>query len=251
MWCRNTASATEFTLVLAADMPEIADQQTARYSRLHTLLNDQRRQNNHVFFLFGGGSIGPSAMSRFDRGSHIIDILNTLEPDVMGVTKREFSYFQDELSLRAYEAAFPMVASNSLDVRTTDPIDGLVSSAIIRKGELQLGFISVLNQRVISEYLLPDLQIQDPGDIIIALSGSLRQQGADVIVLHYSFPFEFVATLLADNTIDIAFLSDTRVEQTFKPGAEAPDRLLSLDASDQAIVAKFGFEPDTAQPSGL
>ena len=30
----------------------------------------------------------------------------------MGIAKREFSFFEDELSLRSYEASFPVVASN-------------------------------------------------------------------------------------------------------------------------------------------
>jgi 2',3'-cyclic-nucleotide 2'-phosphodiesterase (5'-nucleotidase family) len=157
----------------------------------------------------------------------------------MGITKREFSYFQDELSLRAYEAAFPLVASNSIDVRTSEPIDGLVKIALIRKGDIQLGFISVLNQRVISEYLLPDLQVQDPQDTILQLSNALRSEGADVIVLHYSYPFDFVAPLLEDHIIDVAFLSDTRVQQKYQFADDQSNHLLTIDTPGQAIVARF------------
>ncbi len=66
-------------------------------------------------------------------GSHIIDILNSLEPDVMGVTKREFSFYEDELSLRSYEAAFPLVASNVIDNRMGRSPDGLHTSVSVEK----------------------------------------------------------------------------------------------------------------------
>lgn len=193
---REQVTTSSVTFVLTADMPNISDARTGRYANLQTLVKQQRQISETVFFIFGGGSIGPSALSSFDRGSHIIDILNSLEPDVMGVTKREFSFYEDELSLRSYEAAFPLVASNVIDNRVGRSPDGLHTSVIVEKEELTLGVISVLHERVIEEYQLSDIAITPPQKAIMEESKRLRQQGADIILLHYSYPFPFINTML-------------------------------------------------------
>ena len=193
---REQVTTSSVTFVLTADMPNISDARTGRYANLQTLVKQQRQISETVFFIFGGGSIGPSALSSFDRGSHIIDILNSLEPDVMGVTKREFSFYEDELSLRSYEAAFPLVASNVIDNRVGRSPDGLHTSVIVEKEELTLGVISVLHERVIEEYQLSDTVITPPQKAIMEESKRLRQQGADIILLHYSYPFPFINTML-------------------------------------------------------
>lgn len=204
---KNTA-----TLVFASDMPIIDDQKNGDYPQLSTLINTYREQDENLFFVFGGASIGPSPMSTFDKGSHIIDILNSIEPDVMGVTKREFSYFEDELSLRSYEAAFPIVASNLFDPLTQGNLDGLVDDIIIEKNNLRLGFISVINQSVIKEYLLERVQVRDPNLAIELASTRLRERGADYVILMYSNVFPFIDRLLNRNTIDLAILSEPHFE---------------------------------------
>ncbi|GEA10578.1 5'-nucleotidase C-terminal domain-containing protein [Alteromonas sp. KUL49] len=230
------SKAKQITLVLAADMPNITDPESGRYAELKSLLDRYREQQPPVFFVFGGGSIGPSAMSSFDRGSHIIDILNTLEPDVMGVTKREFSYFEDELSLRAYEAAFPIVASNVLDKRFDDTPDGLFKSVIIEKQGVKLGVISLLNERIIEEYLLHNITVMNPREISEQVAEDLRTKGADTILLHYSFPFPFVPELIDSNIIDIAVMSDTRLREKYQT-LSTNDQTLLLDKSGDILVA--------------
>ncbi|MFC3093503.1 bifunctional metallophosphatase/5'-nucleotidase [Alteromonas sediminis] len=235
--------ASDFKLILAADMPDISDPASGRYAELKTLINQHKEQNDTVFFVFGGGSFGPSAMSVFDRGAHIIDILNSLEPDVMTVTKREFSYFEDELSLRAYEAAFPIVTTNVIDKRFGIPPDGLVKSALIEKGKVKLGIISILNQRIIDEYLLPKITVLDPQVMTMEHTNKLRQQGADVILIHYSYPFSFIVDLLEQGIVDVAFMSDTRLLEKNQNIAKHPNNLL-LERPGSAIVADMKLATD-------
>ena len=194
-------------------MPNISEEQSGYYAQLQTLVKKYRERDGTVFFIYGGGSIGPSALSSFDRGSHIIDILNTIEPDVMGITKREFSFYEDELSLRSYEAAFPLVTSNVIDNRVGRALDGLNTSVLITKNNITLGVISVLHDRVIDEYQLSDIAIESPQKAILEEAKSLRQRGADIVLLHYSYPFPFVENLLAKHVVDVAFISDSRLSE--------------------------------------
>jgi len=232
-------------LILAADMPDISSPDSGKYAELNTLLNQHRQKDDTVFFVFGGGSIGPSAMSVFDRGAHIIDILNSLEPDVMTVTKREFSYFEDELSLRAYEAAFPIVTSNVIDNRFDIPPDGLVKDAIIEKDGYKLGIISILNERIIDEYLLQKIRVLDPVAITRNYADKLRERGADIVLLHYSYPFQFVAEMLKDRVIDIGFMSDTRLLEKNQTIAKHPNNFL-LGRPGTAIVVELQIQAGRA-----
>ena len=102
----TTPPINKISLVFAANMPEITSSNGMTYAKLASLLALARQEDEYTVFVFGGGSLGPSPLSSLDRGSHIIDILNTLEPDMMAISKREFSYYEDELTLRSYEAAF-------------------------------------------------------------------------------------------------------------------------------------------------
>jgi 2',3'-cyclic-nucleotide 2'-phosphodiesterase (5'-nucleotidase family) len=231
------------TLILAADMPDIFDTKVGKYAELRTLINQQKKlTNSNSFFIFGGGSLGPSAMSAFDKGSHIIDILNTLEPDVMGVTKREFSYLSDELSLRAYESAFPIVVTNVIDSRINNRPDGLSTIRLIQKDGVKLGFISLVNSRLIEEYLIEDIVVLEPMLSAQRAARELRKLGADVVLLHYSYPFDFISELLDTNVIDLAFLSDTRLQEQYQSTATEHPKILYLDEPGTAIKAVFTFD---------
>lgn len=231
--------ASKVTFVFTADMPNISDPITGRYANLHTLLDEVRGQYGPVFFIFGGGSIGPSAMSSFDRGSHIIDLLNTIEPDVMGVTKREFSFYENELSLRSFEAAFPIVASNVATKRQGNALEGLYKSIVVEKQGASVGIISVLHERVIEEYQLTDIAIDSPLQTIYQEAKSLRRNGAQFVLLHYSYPFAFVNNLLDQGVIDAAFISDSRLDAVLLESHARHENSMALTQQGSALVATF------------
>lgn len=77
---RAEESDTSVTLVLAADMPDISDEHAGYYPQLQTLVKEYRSKDETVFFVFGGGSIGPSALSSFDRGRISLIFLTPLSP---------------------------------------------------------------------------------------------------------------------------------------------------------------------------
>ena len=231
--CLTHAQAKEINLVFASDMPIIDDEQHGDYAELANFLAQKRADSRSTFFLFGGGSIGPSPMSTFDRGSHIIDVLNSLEPDAMGVTKREFSYFEDELSQRSYEAAFPIVASNLFDPITGGNLDGLTDSIIVSKGGIKLGIISIINQEVVSEYLLERLMVLAPRQALIDSANAVREQGADLVVLLYSDPFDFIQNALDSAVIDLAIFFDPHFNLThFTDLPQHPNSIASIKLGD-------------------
>ncbi|GAC21621.1 bifunctional metallophosphatase/5'-nucleotidase [Paraglaciecola arctica] len=185
-------------------MPDIGIQTRGTYSGLAGLLEKMRAEDTPTIFTFAGGSLGPSPFSSLDKGSHIIDILNTLEPDLMTLTKRDFSYFEDELTLRSYEAAFPIVSSNLYDPLTNSNLEGILTSLIVEKGNTKVGFISILDEEVVEEYLLQRARVFEPRQIIQQQIVALKQQGAELMVLVYSKERDYYQTLISENKIDFA-----------------------------------------------
>ena len=203
-----SAQAKELNIVFASKIPDITNEKLGTYSQLSTLIQDTKKYNSDVLFLFGGGSLGPSAMATLDRGSHIVDILNSLEPDVMAIDNREFSFYEDELSLRSFEASFPMVSSNTHDKISNKNIDGIEDFVILQKGDLKIGFISVLKKSVINEYNIKRTTILDINDSITKISNHLKSKGVDIIIVHSGEFLKEINNLLEDNTIDLAFTKD-------------------------------------------
>lgn len=192
------------TLVFAGNMPDIGIRNDGNYISLAGLLDKLRAEDTPTIFTFAGGSLGPSPLSSLDRGSHIIDILNTLEPDLMTLTKREFSYSEDELTLRSYEAAFPIVSSNLYDPLINSNLEGILSSLIVEKGNTKVGFISILDEEVVEEYLLKRVNVFEPRQIILEQINELKHKGAELIVLVYSKERDYYQTLISENQIDFA-----------------------------------------------
>ena len=200
----------QLTLVFAGNMPDIGINTYGSYADLAGLLEKVRTAGTPTIFTFVGGSLGPSPLSSLDRGSHIIDILNTLEPDLMTLNKREFSFFEDELTLRSYEAAFPIVSSNLYDPLINNNLEGILSSLIVEKDNIKVGFISILDEEVVEEYLLKRIKVFEPRKIIGQLNAELRQKGAELVVLVYTKERDYYQTLLSDKQIDFALrLSST------------------------------------------
>ena len=219
-------------------MPDIGSQVYGSYPELAQLLESHRVKKTPTIFTFAGGSLGPSPLSSLDRGTHIIDILNTLEPDVMTLTKREFSYFEDELTLRSYEAAFPIVSSNLYDPLIKSNLDGILTSLVVEKDNVKVGFISILDEEVVEEYLLKRVNVTDPKQVIQNQIASLKQQGVDLVVLVYAKERAYYQTLISEHQIDFALqvLSSNAINQgqiaaanVFAISSKEPIKVLNLN----------------------
>ena len=140
----------------------------------------QARSEGPVFFLHGGDFIAPSAMSSFDHGAHMIDILNSLEPDAVTVNEREFAYKEDELVLRIKEAGFPFVSSNITDPLTGENLEGVLDTYCKTLNGINVCVIAYLDPSVNMDYMPDRPNCRTWFDNMYELSESLRECGADV-----------------------------------------------------------------------
>jgi len=184
-------------------MNEISSEKKGGYAEAAYLIKQQRAKDIPFFFFFGGGSIGPSQLSSFDRGSHTIDLLNAIEPDVMAITKRDFIFFEDELSLRSYEAAFPFVTTNVIDKETNQSLSGLQQSVVTQQGNYRIGVLSTMTPNAIGEYNLKRITVTDKIAAVKSEAKKLRAKNVDLIILMHSSRENDVISLLDDGTVDL------------------------------------------------
>jgi 2',3'-cyclic-nucleotide 2'-phosphodiesterase (5'-nucleotidase family) len=232
-------------VVFAASMNEINLNIRNGYAPIAHLLKEQRKSDIPTFFFFGGASIGPSMLSTFDLGSHIIDLLNEIEPDAMAIAKRDFSYLEDELILRSYEAAFPFVSTNLIDKRRKTSLDGLNPYFIAKQGPYEIGVLSTLSSRAIEEYNLRNISIIDDTEIIKQYASELRLQGVDLVAL-IDTGFEGDTTKLLDKGIvDVVFTKDSsaafRTDQVIK---KHPRMVFIKNVDDIALTTLTWSTPD-------
>lgn len=230
-----------FTIIYAAEMAE-ADSPQANYANLASLLTQHRNNITPTFFLFGGGSIGPSPLGFFDRGAHVIDILNSLKPDAMAVSHRDFAYFSEELSQRAYEAAFPLVLSNLYDPMTEGNLDGLVDSIMVQQGDIKLGIIALVAPYVIQQYSLERLKVEPPEQAILVQAAKLKAQGADLLILLHTTELDFVPDLIANGVIQLAFRNNYDGQQLLP---DQPEIILQQKLH-QALVVDVRLATDNS-----
>lgn len=232
----------QLSIVFAGNMPDIGVHSYGTYAGLAGILEKVRAQKTPNVFTFAGGSLGPSPLSSLDRGSHIIDILNTLEPDLMTLTKREFSYFEDELTLRSYEAAFPIVCSNLYDPLIGGNLEGISNSLVVEKDNTKIGFISILDEEVVEEYLLKRANVFEPRKVIEEQINALKQQGAELIVLVYSKERDYFQTLIAENQIDFGLRVRSTGESDSTPSSN--ERVYSISNEEPIILLQIRWHGD-------
>jgi 5'-nucleotidase/UDP-sugar diphosphatase len=203
---------TAIRIVYVSKMPDIETSMAGvgGLPELGTLVSQTRKTYVNALFLHGGDSLAPSAMSLFDRGTHMIEILNGLEPDAMGVNEREFAFKEDELVLRACEASFPFICSNIIDPLTGGNLPEVVDDKIFDIGGYRIGVFSVIDPLVSVSYLPDRIRVKDVAETIAAQSAKLRREGADMVVLLSGYAVENIDRTLAEGTVDIVLESSSK-----------------------------------------
>lgn len=199
-----SVSAEDIHIYYYSAMPEvIRDGGRPGLPEVATMVEDARTNNPNTIFVHGGASLGPSILGALDRGAHMIDLLNLMEPDLMGVGKREFSYKEEQFSLYAITAGFPFLASNLMQRDVDIPVDGIERSVILEAGPINIGFLALTSDNVVTQYGAKAIRVLDKDKTIEMVSADLRQQGADIIVALADTDYNDLGEHTANGTVDV------------------------------------------------
>jgi len=202
----SSADNTRVRILYFSSFPEIMQPATRPgLAELATAIRVERGKNPNLIFIHGGASLGPSVFGAMDNGAHMVDILNTLNPNVMAIGKREFSYGYDNFILNALSASFPLVTSNLQDARTGGVIDATYPTFILQTGDLSIGVVALTSANAITEYGATEARLLETTSATVQAAEQLRQEGASAIVLLADTDFDDLSAMRADGTVDVIF----------------------------------------------
>jgi 2',3'-cyclic-nucleotide 2'-phosphodiesterase (5'-nucleotidase family) len=109
------------------------------YARFRAVLERENAAAPEVLVVHAGDAFSPSLLSGFDKGAHMVDLLNQVPLDLFVPGNHEFDFGPDVAKARFAEAKFPIVNSNITEA-DGKLLAGTVESRIVEVGGFKLGF---------------------------------------------------------------------------------------------------------------
>lgn len=214
------AEPVRITFVQANDISDIggtADR--GGYARLATIINSERAAG-HALFVHVGDTFSPSLLSSFDKGAHIVDILNQLQVDVFTPGNHEFDFGAAAFRDRLAEADFPVLSSNVFEA------DGLAPTRMVQDIWMEIEGIRIAFYGLTTD---ETPVISSPGTITfanplataVAKAAELRAAGADLVVALAHTPLNTDLALFRNNVADLILSGHDEHLMTYYNGTVA------------------------------
>lgn len=210
------AAEAKVTFLLVNDIYKVdAAKNRGGFSRLAAIVRAEKAKGGSVVYVHAGDTISPSLMSGFDKGAHVVDLLNVVPPDVFVPGNHEFDFGPDIFRARMNDLASPNKLAANLRDAAGRPIAGFKDSTMMEVTGVKIGILGITADDSPVKSQPGDLKFAE--SIKTALDGAkaLRDAGADVVVL----------VVHANRTQDLALMQSARF-----------DLILSGDDHDLAVL---------------
>lgn len=169
------------TLVLANDLDRMADQKgRGGHAKLAAVVKAERARGD-TLFIHAGDALSPSILSGFDKGFHIVEMLNRIAPDVFTPGNHEFDFGEENFRARIRQATFDMVSAN-IHEADGSLVAGLKPTKIISVGRFRIGFVGVTTEET-AALANPDTIVFRPAVAVATEEArKLRAEGVDLVV---------------------------------------------------------------------
>lgn len=151
------------------------------FARFVALLKAENAAAEDVLVIHAGDAISPSLLSGFDKGAHIIDLLNRVPLDIFVMGNHEFDFGVDVARQRLSEARFPVLNANVKEPDGRSFAD-LPESRIIEVRGFKFGFFGMTTPQTKEISSPGQLRFEDPLTTAAAQAKKLRAEGADIVV---------------------------------------------------------------------
>ncbi|MEJ8573857.1 bifunctional UDP-sugar hydrolase/5'-nucleotidase [Microbaculum marinum] len=240
------AEQVSVTFLLANDLDTIdSDEERGGFARLAALVAHERETSENVILVNAGDAISPSLLSSFDRGSHIIELLNETPPDVFVPGNHEFDFGPEVFLQRMGEARFPVLAAN---LRQSDGkrVPGIGSSRMFEFDGVRIGIVGITDEDVYAKSSPGDLVIGAHVDALKGEAAALREKGADVVVAVAHAKRSADMEIVRSRAADLVLSGDDHDMTVFFDGITA----LAESHSQAALVAVVDLLIDVDEGEG-
>lgn len=176
------APGPSFSLLLVNDIYLMGEVEgRGGFARLNAIVKAERARGVPMLYCHAGDCLSPSLMSGFDRGAHIVELLNLAPPDVFVPGNHEFDFGPAVFVQRMREAAFPCFAAN---LRGADgaPLPGLRDRTLVAPGGVRVGIVGIALASTPEKSQSGDLRFGPEIETLRREAEALRGEGADLIV---------------------------------------------------------------------
>ena len=248
------AEPTRLTIVHFNDLDRMEEKRgRGGVAKLAAVIEAERQRSDNVLVTFGGDAISPSLMSGFDKGAHMIDLLNRLGLTAMAIGNHEFDFGPEIVKQRIAEAEFPVLGANAVDV-DGGLIDGAQASMMVDAGPFKVGILGLTTVGTAVKSSPGGVTFRSATEVAAEQAEALRGAGADLVIALAHTDIEEDAALLAQGAVDILLSGDDhllRVEYDgsilFAESGEQADRVtvidLDLDEIERRGRQRFVWSP--------
>ncbi|MEW5962423.1 MAG: bifunctional UDP-sugar hydrolase/5'-nucleotidase [Pseudomonadota bacterium] len=216
----ESREAVRVTLVLVNDLDRMADAKgRGGHSKLATVARAERARGN-ALLIHAGDAISPSILSGFDKGFHIVEILNRIAPDVFTPGNHEFDFGAETFRARLRQATFDVVAGN-IDERDGSPVAGLKPTKMVAIGPLSIGLLGVTTEETAALSTPETIQFRPAVAVAKELAAKLRAEGADLVVAVSHIGFADDLELVRSGAVDVVLSGHDHNLVTFWNGKVA------------------------------
>lgn len=178
----SNEKVTNVTFLVFSDIYDINERNgRGGYARIAGVIQEERNKRKNIIVAHAGDTISPSLISGFDKGKHIIEILNMIKPDVFVPGNHEFDFGEDVFKKRMNEATFVRLAANLRDAKS-QVLDGFVDNKMFFVDNLKIGVFGLTDGESAKISNPETLQIRPIVITATEQAKLLKDAGADLIV---------------------------------------------------------------------
>ena len=149
-------------------------------SRRASLADSIRAQYGQVALVDDGGFF-PEGDGQQELAGFIMDVMNQLNTDAVGVGERDLRYGASFLRAQVKRTGLPVVCANLIEKRSREP---LFSPYLVKKiGGVQVGFFGLVGEKVNLGPSQDSLLVEEPAAVAKRTIAEMRKKGVDVVVL--------------------------------------------------------------------
>ena len=197
-------------------------------ARLAAVIGAERARAEHLLVTFAGDAISPSLMSAFDKGAHMIDLLNRIGLDAMALGNHEFDFGPAVARQRIAEAAFPVLGANVRDA-DGEVIDGARASITVEVGDFTVGVFGLTTAGTAVRSSPGGVSFRPVVETAAEQARALRAAGADLVIALAHTDAGEDAALLAQGAVDVLLSGDDHILHV-----EYDGRVLFAESGEQA-----------------
>jgi len=215
------AEEVDITLLLVADIYEMGEGwDRGGLPRAAAVARAERAGSDNVLYIHAGDSISPSLFSGFDKGEHIIDLLNMEAPDIFVPGNHEFDFGPDIFRERMGDLNSTALAAN---LREADGsvVAGFADYKIYEFGSVKVGVVGLTAEDSVVKSSPGDLQFTGSVSTLEAQASAMRDAGADIVVAVTHSGWTVDQALIATGAADVVLSGDDHTLHIYDNGITA------------------------------